>query len=427
MLRFASAVAVMAMLTMPVLAGEKIAAEKSVTAYDRNEHDKNLRFAPHYFTVNKPELVAGQAAQWVEPALINAWGIAIRPVGAGGHFWITAKDVSYEYVGDVQQSAQEKLRVMHTDRLKYVKLPVGGDDKFATGIVYNDSATNFVITQTVAGADPITAPAKFLFASDGGVISAWTERKKSDGSFDRSGEALAMIDQAAQGAQFFGLTLSHAYDRLYAADFGMVPGIKVFDGAFKPLPLQFEQPFDTNHNGKVDAGEYAPFNIQSLTDASGIAHLYVTYAKTQMCPAAEIVKKSCAKDELWVGEEDTSKAGQGRVAEFTEDGKLVAVFTDAGKLSAPWGVARAPAQFGRFSNALLVGNFGDGTIAAFDCASYRFIDYLRDVKGQRLKIDKIWGILFGNGESLGDKDALYFAAGPNDEKDGAFGVLRAVH
>jgi uncharacterized protein (TIGR03118 family) len=422
MLRFVSAVAVMAMLTLPVCAGEKVEAGKPVTA-----QDKNLRFAPHYFTVNKPEVIAGQTAQWVEPALINAWGIAIRPVGAGGHFWITAKDVSYEYVGDVQQSVQEKLRVMHTDKLKYVKLPVGGDDKFSTGVVYNDSATNFVITQELAGVEPITAPAKFLFASDGGIISAWTERKKPDGSFDRAGEALTVIDQSVQGAQFFGLTLSHGYDRLYAADFGAVPGIKVFDGAFKPLPLQFEQPFDTNHNGKVDAGEYAPFNIQSLTDAAGMAHLYVTYAKTQLCPVAEIAKESCAKDELWVGEEDTSKAGQGRVAEFTEEGKLVAVFTDASKLSAPWGVARAPAQFGRFSNALLVGNFGDGTIAAFDCTSYRFIDYLRDAKGKRLKIDKIWGLLFGNGESLGDKNALYFAAGPNDEKDGAFGVLRAVH
>ena len=362
----------------------------------------------------------------VEKDFINAWGIAIRPKGAGGHFWVTAKDISYEYVGDVRASADPKLHKLHQDELKIVKLPVGGDENFATGTVFNDSKENFVITQKISGKDPITAPAKFLFASDGGIISAWTERKLPDGSFDRAEDAVTVIDESAAGAQFFGLAISHDYSKLYAADFGSKPAIKVYDGNFKPASINFAQPFDDNKNGVVDAGEYAPFNIQALVTPAGKNHIFVTYAKTQACPEEEVAKGACAAGALFVGEEDTSKPGNGRVAEFTENGELVAVWKDGGKLSAPWGLAFAPANFGKHSGKLLVTNFGDGTIASYNADSTDFHDYLRDAKNEPVKIDKIWGILFGNGESLGDSDALYFAAGPEDEADGAFGAIRLV-
>src|SRR5690606_33523414 len=114
---------------------------------------------------------------------------------------------------------------------------------------------------------------------------------------------------------------------------------------------------------------------------------------------------------LYVGEED-SGPGKGRLAEFTEDGKLVATWNDDGKLDAPWGLAFAPADFGALSNSLLVANFGDGTIAGFDPATHKFIDVIRDAKGNPIKIDKIWGLTFGNGVLLGDSNALYFTAGP---------------
>lgn len=365
-------------------------------------------------------------AQQKDEKLINAWGIAIRPAGAGGHFWVTGKDISFEYVGDVQNSPDPALRTLHRDDLAYVKLPVGGDDKFATGVVFSNSKDGFVITQAIEGKAPITAPAKFLFASDGGIISAWTERKKDDGTFDRSHEAVTVIDESATGAQFFGLAISHDYSRIYAADFGKAPGIRVYDASFKPANVTFDMPFDDNKNGKVDAGEYAPFNIQALTSPEGRKHLFVTYAKTQACPPEEVTKNTCAEGELFAGEEDTSKPGQGRLAEFTEDGRLFAVWDDGGKLSAPWGVAFAPADFGTLSGTLLVGNFGDGTIAAYTSSTRSFFDVLRNTNGKPVVIDKIWGILFGNGESLGDKNALYYAAGPDDEKDGLFGSLRPV-
>lgn len=386
------------------------AAENSANKYEQT-----------IFVANKEKYKAAFAT---EKEFINAWGIAIRPKGAGGHFWITAKDISYEYVGDVTASPDKTLQVLHQDKLKIVKLPVGGKEQFATSTVFNDSKENFVITQEIAGVQPITAPAKFLFSSDGGIISAWTERKLPDGSFDRSGEALSVIDESAKGAQFFGLAISHNYDRLYAANFGKDAGIEVFDGKFQPVDIKFDMPFDANKNGKVDAGEYAPFNVQALTTPEGDSHIFVTYAKTQTCPKEEIAKKTCKKGEIFVGEEDTSKPGQGRLAEFTEDGKLVATWNDGGKLSAPWGMAYAPDNFGALSGKLLVANFGSGTIAAFDPKTRSFADAIKDKKGKPLKIEKIWGLLFGNGESLGDADSLYFTAGPDDEKDGIFGKLR---
>jgi uncharacterized protein (TIGR03118 family) len=310
---------------------------------------------------------------------------------------------------------------LHIDGVPEVKLPVGGDDAFATGVVFVNSKDNFIITQDIDGRDPVTAPAKFLFASDGGVISAWTERKLDDGSFESPSYANAVIDQSSEGAQFFGIAASSNYEHIYAADFGDEPAIKVFDGKFHPAKIKFDMPFDENENGKVDAGEYAPFNVQVLK-----GNVFVAYAKTQACPAQEVAAGNCEAGELFVGEEDTSAAGMGRVAEFSEDGKLIAKWEDGGKLSAPWGFAFAPANWGPLSGTLLVSNFGDGTIAAYNAETREFVDVVRNENGEPLKIDKIWGITFGNGESLGDSDSLYFAAGPDDEKDGLFGKLRLV-
>ena len=152
----------------------------------------------------------------------------------------------------------------------------------------------------------------------------------------------------------------------------------------------------------------------------------MTYAKTQACPAEEVAKGTCKEGELFAGEEDITKPGQGRLAEFTEEGKLIALWNDGGHLSAPWGLAYAPNNFGALSGALLVANFGDGTIAGFDAKTRVFIDVMRDANGKPIVIDKIWGLLFGNGVSLGDSDALYFTAGPNDETEGLFGSLRVA-
>ncbi len=404
------------MMIAALAMGQAQAAEEATKA-PANSYSETV------FVANKAKYKPNFAT---DKRFINGWGVADRPAGAGGHFWVTAKDISYEYVGDVNASSDEKLRPLHQDKLKEVKLPVGGKDNVATGVVFSGSTKDFVITQEIKGVEPVTAPAKFLFASDGGIVSAWTERKLADGSFDRSGVANNVIDHSKEGEQFFGIALSHDYDTLYVANFGANPGIEVFGGDFKPAPVKFDLPFDDNKNGVVDPGEYTPFNVQALTTPSGDHHIFVAYAKTKECDAAGIKDKACKKGELFAGEEDTDKPGQGRVAEFTESGKLVAVWKDAGHLSAPWGMAFAPKDFGALSGKLLVGNFGDGTIAAFDAESHEFVDVAKNAHGKPLVIEKVWGLLFGNGESLGDANALYYAAGPNDENDGKFGVIRAA-
>jgi uncharacterized protein (TIGR03118 family) len=282
--------------------------------------------------------------------------------------------------------------------------------------VFNGSSENFVITQ-----GDITAPAKFLFASDGGVISAWTEKKNDDGTFERPAEAVAVIDESGSGAAFFGLAINADYSKIYAADFGAKPAIKVYDGKFKPANITFDQPFDENKNGAVDAGEYAPFNIQTLGK-----NIFVAYAKTQACPEEEVKAGACKAGEIFAAEEDVSNPGHGRIAEFDENGKIVAVWNDGGKLSAPWGLAIAPDNFGKLSNTLLAANFGDGTISAYDLKTREFVDYLRGADGKPVVNEGIWGLLFGNGASLGDTNALYFAAGPEDEVDGVFGSLRVA-
>lgn len=374
-------------------------------------------------------LVANKAkylANTVDEKLINAWGIAIRPAGKGGHFWVPGKDITFQYVGDVRNASDEKLRKLHTDEISHITLPVGGDEQFATGVVFSDSKKDFVITQEVIDRPAIKAPAKFMFASDGGIISAWTERKLAGGKFDRSLEAIKVIDESESGAQFFGLAISHDYDTLYAADFGTHPTIKVYNGKFKPLPVKFDNPFDTNKNGKVDAGEYAPFNIQQLKTPLGKQRLFVAYAMTQACPEEEVKNGTCGEGEIFAGEEFTDTPGMGKIAEFTEEGKLVKVWQDGAVLSAPWGMTFAPENFGVLSNALLVSNFGSGKIAAYDLETRSFIDFIRDAEGRPIVIDKVWGIIFGNGASLGDSNALYYAAGPEDETDGLFGSIRPI-
>lgn len=360
----------------------------------------------------------------VDKDLVNAWGISIRPQGAGGHFWVTAGNKSFEYVGDVRESKDKKLQKLHQDDYPVMIAPVGGKDNVATGTIFSGSQDGFIITQKIEGKSDITAPAKFMFASDGGIISAWTERKLEDGHFDRPKDAITVIDYSKQGSQFFGLAIANDYSKIYAADFGVKPAIHVFGKDFKAVDIKFDMPFDENKNGKVDAGEYAPFNIQNLTTPKGENHIFVAYAKTQACPDEEVKNGNCKAGDIFAGEEDTEEKGAGRIAEFTEEGKLVATWDGGTSLSAPWGMAFAPKNFGDLSQKLLVTNFGDGTIVAFDENSKKFTNYMKNEKNENIVIDGIWGIIFGNGDSLGDKDALYFAAGPVDETDGIFGAIR---
>ncbi len=352
-----------------------------------------------YRQTNLVATSSAYGAAVVDPTLVNAWGIAIRPAGLGGHFWVTANGtgISSQWVGDVGGLP------LYQDDLRIVTVPgpvVGPgvtpsqpivQPGTPTGVAFN-GGSHFKITQgSIAD-----SPARFLFATDNGVISGWTERKNVDGSFDRPHNAKALIDRSADGVQFFGIGVDEVGGRLYAANFGVNPGVLVYDSSFNDISASagFDNPF---------GGGYEPFNVQALGSS-----IFVAYAK-------------------WgtPGEEETGD-GIGRVAEFNADGSLKQVWGDGSGFNAPWGVAIAPAGFGEFSGHLLVGNFGDGTIAALDPVSHAFVDFVRDADGNRIEIEGLWGLQFGNGSSLGEANRLYFAAGPEDETAGLFGHLTAV-
>ena len=150
--------------------------------------------ADYYEQIN---LVANDAKynpQIVDETLLNAWGIAIRPAGLGGHFWVTSNgnSTSNQYVGDVGGTP------LFMDDLALIDLPgVGDAGSTPTGVIFNQGP-NFEITQSHANGD-INAPAKFVFVGDDGTITAWTERNNGDGTIDRPLDAVKLFDGSAAG------------------------------------------------------------------------------------------------------------------------------------------------------------------------------------------------------------------------------------
>jgi uncharacterized protein (TIGR03118 family) len=406
----------------------------------------------HYRQTNLAANSEAYKARFTIPEMVNAWGIAIRPKGAGGHFWVAAGNASYEFVGDVSASGDQQMRELHQDPLKAVTIP-GTDTSTektsigkTTGVIFNGADINsdtFVVTNQPAQVDGRTVmiggSARFIFATDSGRITAWGERGP-DGKVVRvNGPSQEMFNGDPQGMKFYGVALKQgSYDTLWAADFGTDPQIRQFDKNWKLVPTQgFANPFATGDpvdpadpakGKKTKPGDPVPWNITTVGD-----RIFVSY----------VISKAPDKPEpggpaFDAGEEDSlnteqEKAAEGRpnkgkLAEFTNVGALVRVFEDDGKLNAPWGVAVAPTSFGPMGGKILVGNFGGaGRISAFDDATGKFVDYLHDEQGVPIGIDGLWNILFGNGESLGDANTLYFAAGPAEEKEALFGKLQVAH
>jgi uncharacterized protein (TIGR03118 family) len=184
---------------------------------------------------------------------------------------------------------------------------------------------------------------------------------------------------------------------LYAANFRN-DSIDVFkDSASAPLATPgFVDPF-------LPVG-YAPFNIENLG-----GNLFVTYAE-----------QDGAKHDNVEG------AGLGFVDEFDLNGNFLGRIASRGALDAPWGLAIAPSSFGKFSGDLLVGNFGDGKINAYDLITHNFVGQLIGGNGQPIAIDGLWGLAVGNNNGAGSDQTLFFTAGPNGEQNGLFGALTAV-
>ncbi|MFE3230059.1 TIGR03118 family protein [Nocardia sp. NPDC059228] len=402
----------------------------------------------HYAQVNIASNKESDKAQFTDPKFINAWGIADRPKGAGGHFWVGAGGYSFQFVGDVTKSPDAKYQKMFQDPLKLVTIPGAdsipdddGDDSEGktTGVVFNPAPITsdiFAVKDQPVSYDgkdeKLTGSARFIFATDSGKISGWTEQGAGGAIVRHDGPAVLEYDGTAAGMKFKGIALDPSGSKLLAADFGKDPQVRTFDKDWKLVPTTgFANPFatgdaidpaDASKGKKVKVGDPAPFNVATVGD-----RVFVTYAVTQSEGGDPNKLKAGEEDKLDKDQEKNAgnKAKKGQVAEFDKSGKLVRTLDADSRLNAPWAVTIAPQGFGPLSGKLLVGNFGGaGHILALDDQSGKFVDYLRDADGKPAEIEGLWGLMFGNGESLGDADALYFTAGPNDEKEGLFGSLR---
>lgn len=311
-----------------------------------------------------------------DPNLINPWGISAGPTSP---FWISdnGTGVSTLYHGDGTKVA---LTVN-------IAPPLGGSSAAPTGQVFNPSAADFHVTNGTTSGQAV-----FLFATEDGTISGWAP------NVDFTHSILA-IDNSTTGlgAVYKGLGLGNdgTSSSLYAADFrnGL---IDQYNSSFG-LVRAFTDP-------TVAAG-YAPFNAQVLDN-----HLFVTYA----------LQNATKHD-------DVAGAGHGYVDEFNLDGSFNRrIVSLGGQINSPWGLDIAPANFGEFSGDLLVGNFGDGTISAFDLTSGTFEGKLGDLNGDPIVLGDLWGLINGNGGVGTDPNKVYFTAGLVDEAHGLFGSITAV-
>ena len=316
-------------------------------------------------------------AAHMDPNLVNPWGIAFNP---NGPVWVANNGTGVATLYDGQGVPQPLMQPL----VVIIPTPSNSTEPGnPTGIVFNGSM-DFVVSQGGA-----SNPAVFLFASENGTIAGWSPM------VDRT-HAILAVDNSPAGAIYKGLALAAngTANFLYATDFHH-NRIDVFDAQFHPATLA-----GTFTDPDLPAG-FAPFGIRNLN-----GDLYITYAQ----------QDEDKKD-------DVPGKGLGLVDVFDANGSLIRRFASGGTLNAPWGLALAPADFGRFSNRLLVGNFGDGRINAFDLATGRFLGRLRGPDGRLLTIDGLWGISFGNGVAQQPTNVLFFAAGPEEETQGIYGRI----
>jgi uncharacterized protein (TIGR03118 family) len=299
-----------------------------------------------------------------DPDLVNAWGLTSGPTSP---WWVSdnGTNLSTLYNG----GGTKQGLVVHVD---------GGP----TGTVFNPTA-GFLL--------PTGGKALFLFDSEDGKVRAWNGAQ---------GTTAIVVANLGEGAIYKGLAIADtsAGPRLYAADFHDAR-VDVFDGSFgHVLNSGFDDP-------TLPAG-YAPFGIQRIGD-----RVFVSYAK----------QDADAKDEV-------AGQGMGFVDAYDTAGNLLGRVAQHGQLNAPWGLAIAPDSFGQFAGDLLVGNFGDGQINAYEELGNGHFEHrgeLRDSSDKSLTIDGLWALQVSQGGNNGTAGQLFFTAGPDEESHGLFGRIEA--
>jgi uncharacterized protein (TIGR03118 family) len=323
-------------------------------------------------------------AATTDPNLVNAWGLV---ASATSPWWVSDNGTG--------------LSTLYSGAGAIVPLVVGIPAPAAapaglvpgpSGIVFNGGA-NFVVGNGTA-----SGPAVFIFSTEDGTISGWSP------GVDRT-HAIRVVDNfgGGSGAVYKGLALGTANGSqfLFATNFRS-GRIDVFDTSFKSVDLgrrAFRDEFIPD--------DFAPFGIQNIG-----GNLFVTYAK-----------QNATKDA------DVAGRGNGFVDEFDTSGRLLRRVAIRGALDSPWGLAVAPAGFGKFGGDLLVGNFGNGRIHAFNLGPAgeddlaRFAGTFENAQGRALVIDGLWALQFGNGAAAGPASTLFFTAGPAAQTHGLLGDL----
>jgi uncharacterized protein (TIGR03118 family) len=301
-------------------------------------------------------------ARITDTGLVNAWGISYGP---SGPFWVSANGAGVSNIYSVNPATQVPQKLGLT-----------------VGIPGNGSVTGQAFNSTSGFNGDL-----FLFASEDGTVSGWR------GSLGTTAEILA---HASPDNIYKGLATGTVGSDGYAYATNFKSGhVDVFKGS-PTAPI-----LTGNFTDPGLPTGYAPFGIQNIDNT-----LYVTFA--QQVPGST---------------DEAHGAGLGFVDAFDLSGNFLRRVASQGALNAPWGLAIAPSSFGKDAGALLVGNFGDGTINAFDPSNGTPLGPLLRGGGSILSIEGLWGLTVGNDGAAGSSQKIYFSAGPNDEGHGLFGVL----
>jgi uncharacterized protein (TIGR03118 family) len=370
-------------------------------------------FAQHYTQTNLVSNTAG-VAPVTDPQLINPWGLSRN---SGSPWWVSDQATGFSTLYNGAGAKQSLIVTIPPADSTNKNTPTGTP----TGTIANGSQTDFLLAPN--------APAIFLFSTIDGTIAGWNPTVAvAQGATPPSTHAVTVV-KTTDGSSYTGLTSAFIDGKrfLYAANFTK-GRVDVYDNAFQPVRLSRKgsdgDSSDQNGNSSskpfVDEKlphHYVPFNVAAIGN-----DIVVTYVLHEGSSPFE-----------------TDGPGLGFVDIYSSAGQLLRRLEHGNWLNAPWGVALAPLDFGRFSHDLLIGQFAgggasesSGFIAAYDLATGKFDGLLQDASGKPLAINGIWSLSPGNVSPTNNDPAaapaaeIYFTAGPNHGSGGLFGYLTAV-
>jgi uncharacterized protein (TIGR03118 family) len=370
-----------------------------------------VSFGQRYTQTNLVSNAAGLAPV-TDPQLVNAWGLSR---GSGTPWWVSDEATGLSTLYNGAGAKQSLIVTIPPSDPTNTNTPMGSP----TGTIFNGSTTDFLLAPG--------APATFLFSTLDGTIAGWNANVAvAQGSAPPSTHAVT-VAKTTDGSSYTGLTVAFIEGKpfLYAANFAQ-GRVDVYDNTFKLVKMSDGSKSGSRSDSKSDHDSFidnrlprgfAPFNVQAIGN-----DIVVTYALQQQGSPRE-----------------ADGPGLGYVNIYSSKGQLLRRLEHGDWLNAPWGVALAPLDFGKFSHSLLIGQFAgggatqsSGFIAAYDLATGNFEGLLQDASGNTLAVNGIWSLSPGN-VSPANADAaaapaaeMYFTAGPNQGAGGLFGYLTAI-